>query len=121
MSDRFDEFHGQYSHAPFSLTGTAATTIAAGITAGSSTLILTGGFIVSSGDVGLTIKDTAGNHLGQGSGAPLALGRGIVFPHNPAGHCAPTAVGEGIVLQLDATGKTVGGCLTFKIQQTALP
>ena len=112
MADRFDEYHGQVTHTPFALTGTAATTIVTGVTG--QVIIPLSGHITCSSSVCVTLSDTNSTNLSNGTFAGMQIDSGIVWAHNPHGCLKPTGTGYGIRIQLSAVGPTVSGMLVTK-------
>lgn len=119
MADRFDEFHGQVTAYPFTFTGTSAVNVVPAVT-GVKQIPLYGYVTCGGGSTALTITDTGGTSLANGTAGGLQMDKGIVWQYSPYGIFKASAVDTGINMQSTVVGATLSGCLMVKAERQSL-
>jgi len=116
MADKFDEFHGQVTAYPFAFTGTSAVNIVPAAT-GVVQIPLYGYITCGGGSTALSITDTGGASLGNGSASGLMIDKGVAFGYSPYGIFKASTVSTGINMQSTVAGATLSGCLMVKAEK----
>jgi len=116
MADRFDQFHGQVTAYPFTFTGTDAVNIVPAAT-GVVQIPVYGYITCGGGSTALSITDTGGTSLSNGTAGGMMIDKGIVFGYSPYGVLKASTVSTGINMQSTVAGATLSGCLMVKAEK----